>query len=87
MITGIRNCDEKVEPRDEWISIGPGDAMTEKQLSDWQQEIEGWCNENLSEDFFCDWGFGAAQGSQADWYLSVKFGSNEDKVLFVLRWG
>ena len=46
----------RVEPRggDEWISIGPGGAMTEKQLGDWQQEIYEWCNENLSEDFFCD---------------------------------
>lgn len=72
---------------DEWISIGPGTHKTEAELGEWQQEIHEWCNENLSEEFYCDWEFGAAQGVQADWYLFCKFGNRNDRVMFILRWG
>ncbi len=71
---------------DEWISIGPGAFMSEKELGEWQQEIYEWCNENLSADFFCDWEFGAAQGTNADWYLFCKFNNAEDRLKFILRW-
>ena len=78
-----------IEPEggDEWISIGPGEYRTEKELGAWQLEIEAWCFQNLSSDFFCDWEFGAAQGMEADWYLFCKFSNPEDRFKFILRWG
>lgn len=71
-----------------WVSLKLGEGLSEKDLGSKQTKIEKWMDLNLDGDWTCDWEFGAEQGygQTLDFYLSLTFENEEDKVKFILKW-
>ncbi len=70
-----------------WVELNLGEGLSEKDLGFKQTQIEKWMDQNLNGNWTCDWEFGADQGYETvDFYLSLTFENEEDKMKFILKW-
>ncbi len=70
----------------ECVIFSPGEYLTTEQLGAIQAKIQEWMQENLEDEWSCDWEFGGTIDKGPDFYLLISLSAN-DKIKFILKWG